>query len=195
MFLRRKAIATLTDEELVQLLREGHRSALGDLWDRYADLLFGVGMKYLKDTERSKDEVVELFAGLTELIRKHEVKNFRPWLHTVMRNRCLQALRKADKTIPLAEDLARSSDPAEQDDAVLHEASLQQLEQAISQLNSEQEQCIRLFHLRQRSYQQVAQDTGLSTEQVRSFLQNGRRNLRLILERVKTTQHHADQNA
>ncbi|MBX2971878.1 MAG: sigma-70 family RNA polymerase sigma factor [Flavobacteriales bacterium] len=188
MFLRRKAIAAHTDEDLVRLLREGHRSALADLWDRYAELLYGVGMKYLKDPERSKDEVVELFAGLKELVAKHEIARFRPWVHTVMRNRCLQVLRKRSPERELPEDLAHD-DTA--DDRALHEATLRQLEQAITTLNTDQQRCIRLFHLEGQSYQQVSASTGLATDTVRSHLQNGRRNLRIILQRQ---QRHDERN-
>jgi RNA polymerase sigma-70 factor, ECF subfamily len=183
MFLRRKAIATHNDEELVRLLREGHRSALADLWDRYAELLYGVGMKYLKDTEQSKDEVVELFAGLKDLVAKHDIARFRPWVHTVMRNRCLQLLRKNHPDRDLPDGLAH--DPNSDQDTVLREASLQELERAMSELNPEQHDCIRLFHLEDQSYAQVAARTGLTVEQVRSHLQNGRRNLRLIIQRQR----------
>ena len=181
MFLRRRAIVTKTDEDLVRLLREGHRSALGDLWDRYAELLYGVGMKYLHDPERSKDEVVELFAGLKDLLLKHEVDCFRPWVHTVMRNRCLQVLRREPPTSHIAED--RQAEPSHLEEAVLHEATLQRLEHAITALNEEQQRCIRLFHLEGHSYAQVAAICGSSIEHVRSHLQNGRRNLRIILQR------------
>jgi RNA polymerase sigma-70 factor (ECF subfamily) len=164
---------------------------LGDLWDRYAHLLYGVGMKYLKDPERSKDEVVELFAGLKELVTKHPVQRFRPWVHAVMRNRCLQVLRNTRPSTPLPAELLHEPED-NSDDAALHEASLQQLEQAIARLNAEQQRCIRLFHLERRSYQQVAAATGLPVDQVRSHLQNGRRNLRLLLQRPAP---HADPNA
>ncbi len=190
MFLRRRAIADRSDEELVRLLREGHRSALSDLWDRYADLLYGVGMKYLRDTDRSKDEVVELFAGLKDLVTRHEVARFRPWVHTVMRNRCLQALRRSTPGLELPEDRSLAEMP--DDDAALREASLEQLERAIRSLNDEQQRCITLFHLEEKSYAQVAALTGLTVEQVRSHLQNGRRNLRIALQRQ---QHHDDRNA
>ncbi|MBL7950678.1 MAG: sigma-70 family RNA polymerase sigma factor [Flavobacteriales bacterium] len=189
MFLRRKPIAVHTDEDLVRLLREGHRSALGDLWDRYAELLYGVGMKYLKDTERSKDEVVELFAGLKDLVVRHDIERFRPWVHTVMRNRCLQVLRKHQRTDDITADLHMEDTD---DDRALHEATLQQLENAITRLNSDQQVCIRLFHLQRASYEQVAARTGHSIEQVRSHLQNGRRNLRIILQRPP---HHAQRHA
>ena len=187
MFLRRKAIEPLSDEDLVVRVKSGHRSSLAALWDRYAHLLFGVCMKYLKDTERSKDLVVEQFAELPALLVKHEVKTFRPWIHAVMRNRCLMALRKQHPEARLDEALLREPEEVN-DDAALHEATLQRLEAAIEELKDGQHECIRMFYLERNSYQQVTARTGLDVEQVRSHLQNGRRNLRLLLER------QADQN-
>jgi RNA polymerase sigma factor (sigma-70 family) len=189
MFLRRTRIEHTSDEDLVALLRKGDRSALGHLWDRYAHLLFGVGMKYLKDTERSKDTVVELYTDLPVLLAKHQVKRFKPWLHAVMRNRCLLALRGDKHSGSLLDDRLPDTAQDEHEMTLLREADLQRLDLAIEQLNAGQRNCIRLFHLERRSYEEVAQHTSLSVEQVRSNLQNGRRNLRIILER------HADRNA
>lgn len=188
MFLRRKIQQQASDEALVAQLRRGDRNALGDLWDRYAHLLFGVGMKYLKDVERSKDEVVELFTGLPELLARHEVERFRPWVHTVMRNRCLMALRN-ERHVRGTPDLGATDPEADtMNEQMLREAGLEQLEKAIEQLNDGQRTCIRLFYLQHKSYQQVAEQTAFAIDQVRSHLQNGRRNLRIILQR------HADRN-
>jgi RNA polymerase sigma-70 factor (ECF subfamily) len=188
MFLRRKPVrATASDEDLVLLLRQGDQAALGDLWDRYAHLLYGVGLKYLKDPEASKDQVVDLFGTLPVLVQKHAVAQFRSWVHAVMRNRCLQVLRRQRPGATLDAVMLTDDDIA--GETLLREASLQQLEQAIEQLNGAQRTCIRLFHLEENSYQQVADQTSFTIEQVRSHLQNGRRNLRLILLR------HADRNA
>jgi RNA polymerase sigma-70 factor (ECF subfamily) len=172
-----------SDEALAGAVRSGDREALGHIWDRYAHLLYGVGLKYLKDAERSRDIVVDLFADLPGLLARHAVGRFRPWLHTVMRNRCLMALRGERPRTDLHDEPAidPEADPAA--DAVLREASLERLERAIEQLNADQRRCIMLFHLHRRSYRQVAAETNLTTEQVRSHLQNGRRNLRIILQR------------
>lgn len=182
MFLRRKTIEHLSDEDLVARVKSGQQSSLAALWDRYAHLLFGVGMKYLKDAERAKDTVVEVFASLPELLGKHEVKQFRPWIHTVMRNRCLMLLRKHDPETRVDEALLGAPDDGS-DEAVLHEATLQRLEAAIGELKDAQQACIRIFYLERNSYQQTAERTGFSLEHVRSHIQNGRRNLRLLLER------------
>jgi RNA polymerase sigma factor (sigma-70 family) len=183
MFLRRKAISEKSDEDLVALVRAGKRTALGDLWDRYAHLLYGVGMKYLKDPEHSKDAVVELFADLPAMLKKHQVERFRPWVHTVMRNRCLQLLRTRHHGHGVELHNVPDMAPEEEGAALLQEADLQRLEQAIRELNDQQRTCIELFHLQRMSYDQVAARTSLTTEQVRSHLQNGRRNLRLTLLR------------
>lgn len=179
MFLRRRSTSTQPDEELVARARSGNRASLGSLWDRYAHLLFGVAMKYLKDAEAAKDLVMDLFSDLPALMGKHEVRSFRPWVHAVVRNRCLMLLRKADPQASIGAEPV-----AEEDDmVVLKEASLQALEAAITRLPAGQAQCIRQFYLERNSYQQVAERTGLPVEQVRSHLQNGRRNLRIIMER------------
>lgn len=184
MFLRRKTIETLGDEDLLARVRDGQAPALAALWDRYAQLLYGVGMKYLRDPEQARDEVVELFGTLADLLRKHPVEHFRPWVHRVMRNRCLMCLRRAHpERASEAADVA--DDPAEGEEAALHEATLQRLEAAIDQLKDGQRQCIRHFYLERLSYQEVAERTGLSVEQVRSHLQNGRRNLRLLLTNTR----------
>lgn len=182
MFLRRKTIADQTDEVLVDRLIAGDQASLAALWDRYAQLLFGVGMKYLKDTERSKDAVLELFAALPGLVVKSPVKTFRPWVHVVMRNRCLMLLRAKGGPAHAVEVLP---DAAEEDlqEQRAHEADLQRLEAAVERLGPGQRECIQAFYLERKSYQDVALRTGFSLEQVRSHLQNGRRNLRLILER------------
>lgn len=180
MFLRRKTIETLSDEDLVARVKSGQQSSLAALWDRYAHLLFGVGMKYLKDAEGAKDVVLEVFTSLPELLGKHEVKSFRPWIHAVTRNRCLMLLRKHDPETRVDGALLTTPEDAT-DDAVLHEATLQRLEAAIGELKDAQQSCIRLFYLERNSYQQTAERTGFSVEHVRSHIQNGRRNLRLLL--------------
>lgn len=185
MFIRRRDTDRLSDEDLLAQLSAGRRRALAPLWDRYAHLLFGTAMKYLKHTERAKDLVMELYADLPDLAAKHDVKAFRPWVHTVVRNRCLMELRKKDPQVELKADPLAGTDATEE--AVLREASLEALETAIGELSEGQAMCIRLFYLERKSYAEVALDTGLAVEQVRSHLQNGRRNLRIILE------HHGTQ--
>lgn len=187
MFMRRQRTVDASDEELASAVRTGGTDALAALWDRYAHLLFGVAMKYLKDPERGRDAVMQLYTDLPALLAKHDVARFKPWAHTVMRNRCLLILRGEKPT--LAIDDRPIEDPDTAGEALLREAGLERLERAMDELPDEQRTCIRLFHLERLSYAHVADRTGHPIEQVRSHLQNGRRNLRLILLR------HADRNS
>lgn len=187
MFLRRTTIEPLDDESLVARLREGQRQALAALWDRYAHLLFGVCMKYVKDVERSKDLVLAQFEELPSLVAKHEIRAFRPWLHTTMRNRCLMELRRKDPSFSL--DGHEPVDASDDQDRLLLEADLQQLERAIAELPQGQQRCIRAFYFERLSYRVIAERTGEPIDQVRSQLQNGRRNLRLILLRHGRNAH------
>ncbi len=182
MFLRRKQQQASSDEELVLAIKAGRSDALGVLWDRYAHLLFAVGMKYLKNAETAKDAVMNVFAELPSLIKRHEVRNTGAWLHTVMRNHCLMQLRGAK---PLTELNGTQHDEA--DDLLAahleNEDLLRRMEHAIDELTEHQRDCIKLFYLDRLSYAEVGERLNIAFDAVRSNLQNGRRNLRIILER------------
>ena len=59
---------------------------------------------------------------------------------------------------------------------------LQKMEAAINKLNPDQQQCVKLFYLEKKSYSEVAEITGFTMLQVKSYLQNGKRNLKLLME-------------
>ena len=63
------------------------------------------------------------------------------------------------------------------------EITLTLIEASLNELGEEQKVCVTLFYLEQQSYQQVSGVTGFSMLQVKSFIQNGKRNLKLIVER------------
>ncbi len=180
MFLRRNHSATLSDEDLVLRIRSGHQASLAALWDRYAQLLFGVAMKYLKDVEQGKDAVLDVFTELPARLAKHEVRLFRPWVHTVMRNHCLMLMRRAGREVPLDLQAEQGVEPWDVEVRSL-EVELQVLEAAIAGLDADQRRCIRLFHLEHLSYKRIAEQLDMPVDQVRSHLQNGRRNLRIAL--------------
>lgn len=190
MFLRRRTDTSLSDEDLVLRIRGGHQASLAVLWDRYAQLLFGVAMKYLKDVDRSKDAVLDLFTVLPERLAKQEVRQFRSWVHTVMRNHCLMELRKAGVPMDRAIEEMPIAGPPVQEEGPLLEADLQRMEAAIEHLDPDQRACIRLFHLERRSYKQVSEQLDMPVEQVRSHLQNGRRNLRIALDQRQDRHEH-----
>jgi len=175
---------TASDENLLAQAREGSRNALGDLFSRYVDLLYGVALKYHQDSARAEDAVMEIFEKYQNKIMTQNIQTFRPWLYVLAKNHCLEQLRKQKK---IAEkkanyDLMQSEDvyhPYKED---LKENQLQSLEICIETLKNEQKQMIQLFYLEQRSYKEISEKLSMNWEKVRSHIQNGRRNLKKCME-------------
>jgi len=183
------SINDLTDAELVARYRQSaDKQVLGILFKRYTHLVFGVSMKYLKDEDDSKDAVMQIFEKLITDLKKYPVENFKSWLHTVTKNYCLMQLRsrKGKQFQPWPEndnnlEIVESSG-ALHPDSEDKEQRLSLMEKGIQALNEEQRKCVELFYLKELSYQEVADQTGYSMLQVKSFIQNGKRNLRIFME-------------
>jgi RNA polymerase sigma-70 factor (ECF subfamily) len=176
----------MTDEALlVQFRTSGDNAVLGVLLQRYTLLLLGVGMKYLKDKDGAQDAVQQVFLKAITHMPKEEIQNFKGWLYILMRNHCLQLLR--DKHY-LTEESAISHVAAEESDKDLllwKDKTLEQVQPALQQLEAAQRQCIILFYLEKQSYKQIMERTGYTFEQVKSYIQNGKRNLKQILLRLQ----------
>ena len=171
-----------TDEELLQHYRSTADSNwLGLLLQRYTILLLGVGMKYLKDKEQAQDAVQQVFLKALTHLPQGEIQNFKGWLYILMRNHCLQQLR--DKNY-MADEQAIANIPATETDSkalLQQEHTLEQMTEALEELPEEQKQSIILFYLQKLSYQQITERTGYSFMQVKSYIQNGKRNLKQLL--------------
>ncbi len=190
MFLKRsRPTAPLSDADAVAAYQAtGDLQVLADLYERHIDLMYAVCYKYLRDEEASKDAVMQLFEQLVTDLRRHPVQHLRNWLHMVARNHCLMQLRRQTPlTQPadtIADDEANSLDPAlvtDPDEPDLN-ANLDRLHDGLAMLSPAQRACISLFYLEQKSYADVASTTGYDLKQVKSYLQNGRRNLKLFLQ-------------
>lgn len=176
----------LSDQDLLMRYRQTQDNVwLGELLQRYTLLLYGVSMKYLKNEEDAKDSVQQVFEKVMTEINKYEISYFKSWLFMVVKNHCLMKLRNAGQTVSIpefgAEQLPHPGD--EKDHHIEKEKRLNYLEEAMQELNKEQNECITLFFLQKLSYQQISVQTGYSIMQVKSHIQNGKRNLKLLLER------------
>jgi RNA polymerase sigma-70 factor (ECF subfamily) len=182
-----------TDMELVALYRQSEDTKIvGELFIRYKHIVFGVALKYLKDTSLSQDALLDVFNNLFEQLLKYKIDDFKSWLLTVTRNYCFKILKENAKTSSLEyahnNDLL-SIDFMENEQSINHhvekENSLQRLEQALTKLKSEQKQCVSLFYLDDKSYQEVSCITGFTVKKVKSYIQNGKRNLQIIMDDLK----------
>ena len=177
---------TETDKELVAAFKEsGEMNYLSVLYQRYMELVFGVCLKYFKDAERSKDAVMEIFEELNTKLRQHEVENFKGWLHVLARNYCLMQLRSPRnvKTTEFSANFMQSEENTHLNgEALEKESNFIKLEQCLQTLPDEQKDTVRLFYLENKCYNEIAEITGYDWNKVRSYIQNGRRNLKLCME-------------
>lgn len=178
----------IEDKEILQrYYKELDNDLLGILLQRYTMLLLGVCMKYLKNEEDAKDSVQQIFLKVIRDLPKYKVEYFKSWLYMVAKNHCLMKLRnKGGYTVEIAEHLiAADSDNKDIDAAIKKDQQLDHMEQALKELNHEQQVCVTLFYLQKQTYQQIADQTGFNTMQVKSHIQNGKRNLKILMQRMQ----------
>lgn len=188
-FLKTISSSPLPDAALVERFKQtGDVAVLGTLYERYMDLLYGVCLKYLQDGERAKDSVLQLFEELIVKVQKHEIETFKPWLYQVAKNHCLMQLRSDKKFVKAAVDVSvvQKEEPLHLNGGPDGEARLETLHDCLAKLNTEQRQAVELFYLQGKSYKEIVPLMGIDVAGVRSFLQNGRRNLKICMDK-KTT--------
>jgi RNA polymerase sigma factor (sigma-70 family) len=179
--------AQLEDSELLNQYRKSNDArCVGELYRRYSHLVFGVCMKYLKNSTESEDAVMEIFEKLHLDLRKVEVEHFRSWLYTVARNHCLMKLRKAGLDLSYPDEMPQTPQYQEDtEDFDNKERLIAALENSLSSLKPEQKQCIEMFFLQDKSYKQIVQETGFSINDVKTHIQNGKLNLKKSLLKLK----------
>ncbi|RKR81468.1 RNA polymerase sigma-70 factor (ECF subfamily) [Mucilaginibacter gracilis] len=172
------------DEELLQSYRDsGNLAVLARLYERYMSLVYGVCLKYLKDEELSKDAVMQIFEQLLVKVNRYQIKQFKSWLYTLSRNFCLMQLRadkkweqeSLDEVMELAVDLHPEYEDLQDD--------LLALERCKNKLPPAQKVTINMFYIDEKCYKEIADNTGYTLNEVKSYIQNGKRNLKICLEK------------
>lgn len=181
---------------LARYQNKGSMDALGRLFDRYLEMLYGVCLKYLKSPEAAEDAVMNIFEQLPAKLKKHAVKDFRPWVYVLAKNHCLMQLRKKQFIVPVAPELMQSEEvvhPIFEDSDNQQELQLEQLGNCMETLPQKQKTCVDLFYLQGLSYKEVAAQQAMPIGTVRSNIQNGRRNLKNCLEtKLEKKDHEAE---
>jgi len=179
-----------TDIELIDSFKKTKDTQyIGELFTRYTQFVFAVSQKYLKNTEESKDAVMQIFEKLFDLLPTHHIENFKPWLYSVTKNHCLQQLRSQKHTKEIITEPEHFSNFTMENDDSVHlqekidfENKLELFEAQLSGLSAEQKICVELFYVKRMCYNDIANTTGYSLKQVKSYIQNGKRNLQLQLK-------------
>ncbi len=176
----------ITDAELLDYYTsDSNREWMGILLERYTLLLLGVCMKYLKNEEEAKDCVQQIFLKVLNEAGKYKIDYFKSWLYMVAKNHCLMRLRDVQgrNIKEINEQVYIAAEDVDKSELIQNEKTYSLLEDAMDELNEEQKLCVTLFYLQKKSYQQIAGLTSYNLLQVKSYIQNGKRNLKLLLEK------------
>ena len=182
----------ITDQELLDRWYSDHNNEwLGTLLQRYTLLLFGVCMKYIKQEDEARDCVQQIFVKVITELAKYRVEYFKSWIYTIARNHCLMKLRdQRGRAAELSESmLAAWDDEPGNNSHQQKEQLLEWMGDALEELGKEQKLCVTLFYLDKKSYQEIASNTGFTLMQVKSHIQNGKRNLKLLMEKKAGDPH------
>lgn len=176
-----KNIDNLSDADLLQYYYNTHNNEyLGVLLQRYTLLLFGTCMKYLKNENLAKDAVQQVFEKVIHELPKYKVDYFKSWIYIITKNHCLMQLRQKPHEA-FGNEIEVEQEEFRLNELLQKENLLQQLEASIPNLPQEQALCINAFYLQKKTYKQIEVETGFSPMQVKSAIQNGKRNLKLML--------------
>ena len=186
-----KNIDLTSDSELLKQYKDtGDLEILGELYNQYIHLVYGVCLKYLNNRDESKDAVNRIFEILITEIPKFEIQNFRSWLYVLTKNHCLMEIRKnkAEKNRFAkysADFFVESTDVSHPIDEAPDTNLEEQLKKCIEKLKHEQQQCIHLFYYENNCYKEISDTLGIEQSKVKSFIQNGKRNLKICLENTE----------
>ena len=177
-----------TDENLLGLfLNSGNLDLLGELYSRHMHLVYGVALKYLGDPDDAKDAAMQIFEKLITELPGQEIRRFKSWLYVLTKNHCLMDLR-AKKSIDKRLDGYKTEVEFMESDQEMHplDREDQSIEQAlrdcVDKLKDQQKQCVELFYYKKMCYREISDSLGMAEKKVKSFLQNGKRNLKICLE-------------
>jgi RNA polymerase sigma-70 factor (ECF subfamily) len=180
--IKRLYYKSLTDEALVDLIKNQEAEAFSELYMRYAHLVIGVCMKYLKNKMLAEDLTMQVFEKIQHKLITHSVSNFKSWLYMVTKNECFMYLRSI-KSYNETADFTTLSNEDEEDDPVLKDFKYNLIEQHLNDLKEEQRECLVRFYIMNESYVEISDALKISIKQVKSALQNGKRNLKINLEK------------
>ena len=181
-------LATLPDNELIDRFRYSHDNQhVGELYTRYAHLVLGLCIKYFKDVDVAKDATMSIFELLLHELKRHHIDHFKSWLYTVSKNYCLQELRKKksrNKKEDLFKDFLEDTMESELDTHPKEhkELLLLRMEKLLPTLKNNQRLCLKMFYLEGKSYVDISYELNFSLKEVKSHIQNGKRNLKIKMQ-------------
>jgi RNA polymerase sigma factor (sigma-70 family) len=182
-----------SDAQLInKFLESGDNVFVGELYKRYGHLVLGLCIKYLKDKDEAEDAVMTIFGQLLNDLKKHKVEYFKSWLYTYSKNHCLMQLRKKQNQLKKELDVKENEIFLMDYNNIEHlnekEQQIALMQSALNELNKEQKMCLELFYLNNKSYTEIVTITGYNNNEVKSHIQNGKRNLKIKMDALQNGQ-------
>jgi RNA polymerase sigma-70 factor, ECF subfamily len=180
-----------SDEELLKHYKKsGDKELFADLFKKHVSVVYGTCLFYLQDKDEAQDATMQLFEKLMLDINNREIDNFKGWLSFVVRNHCISIIRKnksQNKNIKSYYEFEYEDATFENEEKINNvsdEVMLENMKQCLPKLKENQRKCVELFYLNNKSYQDISNETGFTLNEIKSYIQNGKRNLKLLLEDV-----------
>jgi RNA polymerase sigma-70 factor (ECF subfamily) len=178
-----------SDEELLKHYKQsGNKELFADLFKKHVTVVYGTCLFYLQDKDEAQDATMQLFEKLMLDINNREIDNFKGWLSFVVRNHCISLIRKnksQTKNIKSYYEFEYNAPDYEQEEkinSVSDDVLLENMKECLPKLKENQRICVELFYLKNKSYQDIANETNFSLNEIKSYIQNGKRNLKLLIE-------------
>lgn len=185
----------LSDEELINQFKQyGNKNIFAELFKKHVKVVYGTCLFYLQDKDDAQDATMQLFEKLMIEVKNRDILNFKGWLSFVVRNHCISIIRKNKsnqkniKSYYEFEYVAPNIETEEKINAVDDEQMIELMTESLFQLKDKQRICIDLFYLKNKSYQEIATETNFSINEIKSYIQNGKRNLKLLIEEKNSKQ-------
>jgi RNA polymerase sigma-70 factor (ECF subfamily) len=156
---------------------------VAELYRPYLPLVYGLCLKYLRNKTEAEDASMDIYINLLKKLKSHKIENFKSWLYVVTKNHCLDKLRsRTAKFSKESEAKVVYSERVYHPDNEENEEEVKKLQDCLENLPANQKKSIDMFYYQKRSYKEIASITGWTWSNIRSFIQNGRRNLKICME-------------
>ena len=175
-----------SDESLLSKFKETRKADyFQQLYERYIPLIYGLCLKYLQSPEQSQDAVIDIYENLSQKIQDYEIKVFKNWLYSVVKNHCFHILKESKKEIIVNFDsqLMESDNSFTLFDDNRDEEKESALNECLGKLPEPQRIAVEKFFYEDKSYADIVDETGFNLKSVKSYIQNGKRNLKICIEK------------
>jgi RNA polymerase sigma-70 factor (ECF subfamily) len=172
----KKAMAC--DQEIQSLLASArHAEAFEMMLGVYRNKVFRLAYSMLGDRELAEDAAQEVFLRIWKALARYRRESaLGTWIYAIARNACLTqiARRKTHPTLPLEEAGPRSSGPVERPSV--------DILRLVAQLPEKQRQVVMLYHMEDKSYDEVARLLDMPMGTVKTYLHRARKQLATMMK-------------